>query len=304
MYRNCWFDVSKETTTNQTGSTHVRVFEIGVILLPKLLAPLRPLLHSQPINSHSSISLLISPHQHKPPRQNQRKLNPKADGAPNRSRGVLWRILRLENLTSDHVAHAVPDEGEAGSHGALGAAGNVARDQGPGEEEAEDEGHGDEVAAPLCPLDCRIVGEEGHAEEACEGGQDGGGHDPEAKVGFFAGEEADADEDYDGHYGAGNVDEDSLEVVWRRTSVSMELGMEQVNEGGLMRGHTEAKGSHDDASKGGETAIGNGAQESVYAGEPEDGVTAAFADLLPLPPLYGGAVVAGVIGDDSRAGLG
>lgn len=177
------------------GGTYVGVLKVSVVRLTILLALLLLLLECQTIICLLRISLLVSSDQNKAPGQNERKLKPEANCTSDGARGVLRGVLLLEDLTSDHVANAVSNEGETASDGTLGATGGVAWNECPGKEKAKHEGHRDEVATPLGPLDGGVVGEERHAQESCKGREDGAGHEEHSKIGPLAAGQADADED-------------------------------------------------------------------------------------------------------------
>lgn len=64
----------------------------------------------------------------------------------------------------------------------------------------------------------------------------------------------------------------------------------------------EAEGGVDDVGKSRKTAVGEGGEEGIDAGEPEAGVDKAFSDLLPLPLFDTSTVVSSIVANDACIG--
>ena len=62
-----------------------------------------------------------------------------------------YRVFLLEDLGSDHVPHAVPNEGDGGRQRSLGTTSDVRGDQCPGQKHAYDAGYRHEVAGTNHP---------------------------------------------------------------------------------------------------------------------------------------------------------
>lgn len=176
----------------------MRILQIRNIPLPQL--PPQPFLFLAPDSTlpRQPLPLPILPDIIPPPATNQHELHPQTNTRARGAEDIPGGVLALEDLRPAHIADAVAEEGGGGDEGFLGAAGDVGRDEGPGEEEGEDVGHAHEVHAPLGPAVGGGVGQQGHTEESDEGWDAGCGHDVHAAVGDFAGVEADNEEDDEG----------------------------------------------------------------------------------------------------------
>ena len=189
---------SPSVTPSSHSIPKMRILQIRNIPLPQLPPQTFLLLAPDPTLPRQFLPLPILPDIVTPPATNQHELHAQTNTRARRAGNIPGSVFALEDLRATHIADAVAEEGGGGDEGFLGAAGDVGRDEGPGEEEGEDVGHAHEVHAPLGPAVGGGVGQQGHTEESDEGWDAGCGHDVHAAVGDFAGVEADNEEDDEG----------------------------------------------------------------------------------------------------------